>query len=325
MAEPHAADTFGRLRELSISFGSWLSGGRQILVKLSERKMSTIDKQVFGRSGHLSTRVILGAAAFAQVTQAETDAALELALAYGINHVDTAASYGEAEVRLGDWISRHGRPFFLATKTGERTAARAREEIQRSLERLRVDQVDLIQLHHLADPQEWEIALGAGGAVEAALQAREQGLVHYIGITGHGWSIAAMHRRALERFDFDSVLLPYSYVMMQNIQYRADFEALLTVCQARKVAVQTIKSIVHTPWGEEPHTRATWYKPLEDQAAIERAVHWVLGRPGLFLNAVGDIHVLPKVLEAARRYQTPPSDEELQAQVAQLKMTPLFE
>ncbi len=287
--------------------------------------MSTIDKQVFGRSGHLSTRIILGAAAFAHVTQAETDAAMELALAYGVNHVDTAASYGEAEARLGTWISRHGRPFFLATKTGERTAARAREEILRSLERLRVDQVDLIQLHNLADPREWEIALGAGGALEAAIQIREEGLVRYIGITGHGWSIAAMHRRALGRFDFDSVLLPYSYVMMRNPQYRADFEALLTVCQTRKVAVQTIKSIVHTPWGDEPPTRATWYKPLEDQAAIDRAVHWVLGRPGLFLNTVGDIHVLPKVLEAAIRYEVPPSEKEMEAEVAQLKMRPLFE
>jgi len=287
--------------------------------------MDMIERQVFGRSGHQSTRLILGAAAFAQVTQAETDAAMELVSAYGINHIDVAASYGQAETRLGDWIGRHGRPSFLATKTGERTADRAREEIHRSLKRLRVDQVDLIQLHNLADPQEWEIALGAGGALEAAVEAREQGLVRYIGITGHGWTIPAMHRRALERFDFDSVLLPFSYVMMQNAGYRADFEALMAVCQTRKVAVQTIKSIVQTPWGDEPHTRATWYKPLEDEAAIDRAVHWVLGRPGIFLNTVGDIHVLPKVLEAAKRYTVPPSDEEMEAQVTQWKMSPLFE
>lgn len=283
-----------------------------------------IDRQPFGRSGHLSTRLILGAAAFAKVTQAETDTALELAMTHGINHVDTAASYGEAEVRLGDWISRHGRPFFLATKTGERTAARAREEIHRSLERLRVDQVDLIQLHNLAEPQEWEIALGAGGALEAAIDAREQGLVRFIGITGHGWSIAAMHRRALERFDFDSVLLPYSYLMMKNARYRADVEALLRVCRARSVAVQTIKSLVRTPWGDKPRTRATWYRPLEDQAAIERAVQWVLGHPGLFLNTVGDIHLLPKVLEAARCYDAQPSEEEMEDLVARLKMEPLW-
>ena len=287
--------------------------------------MRMIDRHVFGRTGHLSTRTILGATAFAQATQKETDAALELALSYGVNHVDTAASYGESELRIGDWIRRHGRSFFLATKTGERTAAGAREEIHRSLERLRVDRVDLIQLHNLADPREWEIALGAEGALEAAVEARKQGLVSWIGITGHGWSIAQMHRRALERFDFDSVLLPYSHVVMQNARYRADFEALVIVCQTRHVAVQTIKSIVHTPWGDEPHTRATWYKPLEDQAAIDRAVHWVLGRPGLFLNTAGDIHVLPKVLEAAKRHEAAPSEEEMQALRVRLKMTPLFE
>ena len=283
-----------------------------------------IDKQPFGHTRHMSTRAILGAAAFWQVTQAEADATLDLALSYGINHVDTAASYGESELRLGDWISRHGRPFFLATKTGERTAQGAREGFRRSLERLRVDQVDLLQLHSLADPQEWETALGPGGALEAVIEAREQGLVRYIGITGHGWTIAAMHRRALERFDFDSVLLPWSYVMAQNAQYRADFEALLAACQERNVAVQTIKSIVRTPWGDEPHTRATWYKPLEDQVGIDRAVHWVLGHPGLFLNTVGDIHVLPKVLEAADRFEDSPSDEEMQAQVEQWGLTPLF-
>jgi aryl-alcohol dehydrogenase-like predicted oxidoreductase len=287
--------------------------------------MNMIDKQIFGRTGHLSTRLIFGAAAFSQVSQDEADTTLELILSYGINHVDTAASYGQAEVRLGDWIRRHGRPFFLATKTGERKAAQAREEIHRSLDRLGVDQVDLIQLHHLADPDEWETALGVGGALEAAIEAREQGLVRYIGITGHGWSIAAMHRLALERFDFDSVLLPYSYVFMQNPQYRADFEALMTVCWKRKVAVQTIKSVVHIPWGDEPQTRATWYKPLEDQADIDRAVHWVIGHPGLFLNTVGDIHILPKVLQAGARFETLPTDEEMATQVADLEMRPLFE
>jgi aryl-alcohol dehydrogenase-like predicted oxidoreductase len=284
-----------------------------------------IEKINFGRSGHSSTRALLGAAAFWATTQQETDAALDLAFKYGVNHVDVAASYGEAELRLGDWIGRHGRDFFLATKTGERSAAGARAEIQRSLARLQVEQVDLLQLHNLVDPQEWETALGPGGALEAAVEAREKGWVRFIGVTGHGWTVAAMHRKALERFDFDSVLLPFSYVMMQNAQYRRDFEALLEVCRARNVAVQTIKSMVHSPWGDEPHTRATWYKPLEDQAAIERTVHWIFGHPGLFLNTAGDIHLLPKVLEAASNYQAPPSDEELQAQLELLGQRPLFE
>ena len=287
--------------------------------------MNPIDQLPFGRTTHPSTRLLLGAAAFSDVSQAEADATMDVALSYGINHVDTAASYGEAELRLGDWIRRNGRPFFLATKTGQRTAGPAREEIRRSLERLQVDQVDLIQLHHLVDPQEWEVALGPGGALEAAITAREEGLVRYIGIAGHGWTVAATHRRALERFDFDSVLLPYSYTMMQNEAYRADFEALYAVCRERNVAIQTIKSIVHTPWGHEPHTRATWYKPLEDQEAIDTAVQWVLGRPHLFINTVGDIHVLPRVLDAAARYTRPIADAEMRAQVERLEMRPLFE
>ncbi len=283
-----------------------------------------INQQPFGRTGHPSTRTILGAAAFSKVTQAETDATLELALSYGVNHIDTAPSYGESEVRLGSWIKRHGRPSFLATKTGERTATKARDEFHRSLERLNVDRVDLLQLHNLVDPQEWEIALGPAGALETAIQAREQGLTRYIGITGHGLTVATMHRRALERFDFDSVLLPFSYMMAQNAGYLADFNALIALCQSRNVAVQTIKSLVRAPWGERTHTRATWYEPLEDQSDIDRAVHWVLGHSNLFLNTAADIHILPKVLAAANRLQTPPSSDEMQGQVARLGMSPLF-
>jgi len=287
--------------------------------------MTTIEKHPFGRTGHQSTRLVLGAAAFWDVTQAEADATMDLALAYGINHIDVAASYGRAEDVLGDWIQRHGRPFFLATKTGERTAAAARAEIHRSLERLCVDRVDLIQLHNLVDPAEWQTALGPGGALEAAVAARDEGLVGAIGVTGHGWTVAAQHRRALERFDFDSVLLPYSYTMMQNEAYRADFAALEAVCHERRVAMLTIKSIVHAPWGHAPHTRATWYKPLEDPQAIATAVHWALGRPGIFLATAGDIAILPHVLAAGASYRQPVSDEEMRAQVERLAMEPLFE
>jgi aryl-alcohol dehydrogenase-like predicted oxidoreductase len=287
--------------------------------------MSEIKKIPFGRTGHLSTRLLLGAAAFSNVTQEEADASIELALSYGINHVDTAASYGDAELRIGDWIRRHGRPFFLATKTEKRTAVEAAAEIRRSLERLQVDQVDLIQLHFLVDPQEWQIAMGPGGALEAAIAAREEGLVRFIGVTGHGWTVAERHLAALQIFDFDSVLLPYSYTMMQNEQYRSEFEALYALCRERDVAVQTIKSLVHTPWGDATQTHATWYKPLEDQAAIDTAVHWVLGRPDLFLNTVGDIHILPKMLGAASRYKRPVSDQVMAALVEALQMQPLFE
>lgn len=283
-----------------------------------------IEKQVFGRSGHLSSRVLLGAAAFSDVTQDEADQAMELAFSYGVNHVDVAAGYGDAELRIGSWIKRHGRPFFLATKTGERTKEKARDEIHRSLDRLKVDQVDLMQLHFLVDPKEWEIALGPGGALEAVIEAKEQGLVRFIGVTGHGLTVAAMHLRALERFDFDSVLLPFSYLMYINEQYRSEFFDLLKICQARNVAVQTIKSLVHTPWCEHKQNRATWYRPLENQADIDLAVHWVLGHKGLFLNSTGDIHILPRLLDAASRFDSPPTEEEMQNQVNKLEMQSLF-
>lgn len=283
-----------------------------------------IKQSPFGRTGHNSSRVLLGAAAFWDVPQGEADAAIELALARGVNHVDVAASYGGAELRVGDWIRRHGKPFFLATKTEERTAVKAREELERSLDKLNVNQVDLWQLHNLTDPQEWETALGPGGALEAAIRAREEGLVRFIGITGHGVQVARMHREALERFDFDSVLLPFSFVMAQNEQYRRDFTELVQLCRSWNTAVQTIKSIVQSPWGDHPQDRNTWYRPLEAQGDIDLAVHWVLGHEGLFLNSAGDTQLLPRVLDAAERFTSQPADEQMQALADRLNMAPLF-
>ena len=279
----------------------------------------------FGRTGHLSTRIIFGAAALSNVTQKEADDTLDLLLKYGINHIDTAASYGDSELRIGPWMGQHRSEFFLATKTGERTYQKARDQIHRSLERLRVDQVDLLQLHYLVNPQEWEIAMGPGGVLEAAVEAREQGLTRYIGVTGHDLTIGEMHLRSLARFDFDSVLLPYNYLIMQNAEYAADFEAVVALSQGRNVAVQTIKSISRGAWNEhQPHSAATWYEPLTEQPAIDKAVHWVMGRPGFFLNTVGDIYVLPKVLDAANRFEQRPSDQEMQQEVANYGITPLF-
>lgn len=283
-----------------------------------------IEKLAFGRTGHDSSRVLLGAAAFWDVPQSQADESIELALALGVNHVDVAASYGNAELRVGDWIRRHGQPFFLATKTEKRTAAAAFEEIQRSLERLQVSRVDLLQLHNLVDLQEWQTALGPGGALEAAVKAREQGLVRFIGITGHGVTVAGLHRRALERFDFDSVLLPWNFTMAQNEAYRRDFESLVQLCQARNTAVQTIKSLVQSPWGDHQQTRNTWYRPLEAQADIDLAVGWVLGQAGLFLNSAGDVNLLPRVLDAANRFSAAPGEEEMHALAMRLEMKPLF-
>ena len=283
-----------------------------------------IATQPFGRTGHMSTRAIFGAAALSEVSQDEADQTLEVLLRYGVNHIDVAASYGDAELRIGPWMDRHRERFFLATKTGDRSYEKARESIHRSLERLRVDSVDLLQLHNLVDPAEWDQALSPGGALDAAIEAREVGHVRFIGVTGHGASIAAMHKRSLERFDFDSVLLPYSYIMMQNPQYAADFEALMRVCAERDIAVQTIKSIALRPWDGRTPTRSTWYEPLEDQIDIDRAVHWVLQRPGIFLNTVGDINLLPKVLDAVSHFEPLPSTEPLSEDLERLAMTPLF-
>ncbi|MEZ4496897.1 MAG: aldo/keto reductase [Thermomicrobiales bacterium] len=258
-----------------------------------------IERAEFGRTGHTSSRIIFGAAALGNVSQADADRTLELISDAGVNHIDTAASYGESELRLGPWLEVHRDEVFLATKTGEREAGPAYDQIRASLERLRVDQIDLIQLHNLVDESEWETALGPGGALEAAIRAKEEGLVRFIGVTGHGVTVARQHRRSLERYDFDTVLLPFSYMMMQNPAYAADLEALASLCADRNVAMQTIKAITRAPWGDQTPTANTWYDPLRDQADIDLAVHWVLGRPGVFLNTVGDITILPRVLDAA--------------------------
>jgi aryl-alcohol dehydrogenase-like predicted oxidoreductase len=278
----------------------------------------------FGKTGHESVRTIFGAAALGSVTQAEADRTLDLVARDGVNHIDTAASYGDSELRLAPWLAGNRDTVFLATKTGERERAGAREEIHRSLERLGVDQVDLLQLHNLVDPIEWETALREGGALEAAVEARDEGLVRFIGVTGHGLTVPTMHRRSLERFAFDSVLLPYSYVQMRDQHYAREFEALAAVCAERGVAMQTIKAITLAPWDGREQTAATWYEPLTEQDDIDVAVHWVLGRTEVFLNTVGDIAILPKVLDAASRYASRPSDEATDDLIARRSLVPLF-
>ncbi len=284
----------------------------------------TIPKKAFGRSGHLSTRTLFGAAAFSSVTQDEADRTMELLIERGVNHIDTAAGYGDSEMLIGPWMETHRDHFFLATKTNERTYDSAKAQFERSLRRLRVNQVDLIQLHNLLGEDEWEVAMGPGGALEYLIEAREQGLAKYIGVTGHEVAIAGMHQRSLERFDFDSVLLPYNYLMMQNETYRAGFESVLAICRARNTAVQTIKGITRRPYVTDHHSHATWYEPLTDQASIDKAVHWLLGDENVFLNTVGDIHLLPKVLDAASRYQKRTPDAVMRAMVAEWEMAPLF-
>jgi aryl-alcohol dehydrogenase-like predicted oxidoreductase len=283
-----------------------------------------IAKAPFGSTGHESTRTIFGAAALGSVSRAEAERTLETLLEYGVNHIDTAASYGDSELRIASWLARHRDRFFVATKTGKRDYAAAREEIRRSLDRLGVDHVDLLQLHNLVDVIEWEFALRAGGAIEAAIEARDEGLIRFIGVTGHGLTVARMHRRSLERFPFDSVLLPYSYIQMRDQRYAEDFEALAATCTERGIAIQTIKSISLAPWDGRTSTASTWYEPLREEADIDLAVHWVLGRPGIFLNTAGDVTLLPKVLDAARRFDSQPRDDTLEDLASRRKLVPLF-
>ncbi|HEY2237500.1 MAG TPA: aldo/keto reductase [Streptosporangiaceae bacterium] len=278
----------------------------------------------FGRTGHQSSRVVFGGASLAQVDQRTADQTLDVLLEYGVNHLDVASEYGDAEVRIRPWLQREPGRFFLATKGDQRTAAAAREELHRSLDRMGVDHVDLWQLHALADPIEWDIALSPGGALEAALEARDQGLIRYIGVTGHGSQIAATHRRSLDRFDFDSVLLPYNYVTMANRYYAENFNALYDTCRQRRVAVQTIKSIALRPWSGREHTAATWYEPLTEQADIDLAVWWALGRTGTFLCSVGDVGLLPKVLNAASRLADAPDDVAMATLYQRTEADPLF-
>ena len=278
----------------------------------------------FGRSGHQSTRVIFGGAALARISQDVANRTLDVLLQHGVNHLDVAASYGDAELRIRPWLKAHPDRFFLATKTGARTAEAARQELERSLDRLGVDHVDLWQLHSLADPIEWDTALSPGGAIDAAVEAREQGLVRWIGVTGHGTQIAAGIRRSLSRFDFDSVLLPCNYLTMQLPYYRENFEAVVDICRQRQVAVQTIKSIALRPWLGRPRTNSTWYEPLQAHADIDLAVWWVLARPGIFLNSVGDVDLLPRVLDAASRFEQGPDDAEMRALAERVQQEPLF-
>jgi aryl-alcohol dehydrogenase-like predicted oxidoreductase len=283
-----------------------------------------IEKAMFGRTGHESTRAVFGGAALSKATQEEADQALEVLLRYGINHLDVAAGYGDAELRVAPWLRKYPGQFFLATKTGLRTYDEAKRQIHESLERLGVERFDLIQLHSLADPIEWDTALSPKGALEACIEARDQGLVRFIGVTGHGAQIAATHFRSLERFDFDSVLLPYSYIMMQNSYYADAFERLAGVCQERNVAMLTIKSIARSPWWGRERTRSTWYEPFSEQNDIDKAVHWVLARPGIHIAAVGDLNLLPKVLDAASRFTAKPDDAIMKEQLGRLEMRPIF-
>lgn len=282
----------------------------------------------FGRTGHESTRTLFGAAALGGMRQERADEILDLLLEFGVNHIDVAASYGDAELRIGPWMAAHRDDFFLATKTGDRTYDGAKASIGRSLERLQVEQLDLIQFHNLTDEEGWQTAMGPGGALEAALEARDQGRVRFIGVTGHGTAVAEMHLRSIEKFDFDSVLLPYNHMMMQDPRYAAAFEELYRKCMEGNIAMQTIKSVARRRWLEDDTSRHfSWYEPIRDPQALRHAVHWTLARPGVFLNTSSDATLLRSILEAASEFDDGAAATvagEVESDAARLEMEPLF-
>jgi aryl-alcohol dehydrogenase-like predicted oxidoreductase len=279
----------------------------------------------FGRTSHRSSRVIFGAAALGGMSESRAIKTLELVASYGVNHIDTAAMYGSSEDHLKPWLSDHRSEVFLATKTEERVGSVARAALERSLERMGVDHIDLIQLHNLVEPDEWTTAFSKGGAVEALNQARAEGLVNFIGVTGHGLRIPSMHLRSLAEFDFDAVLFPFNHSLLSIDQYHDDVRDLREICQKRKIATQTIKSVARRRWDDGTEGHRSWYEPLTDTDAIQRAVRYVLSQPDLFLNTTSDATLLPLILEAAQGDLSRPLDEEMNRDIAEFGVTPLFD
>jgi len=280
--------------------------------------------QAFGSTGHLSTRTIFGAAALGSMGEERAATALDVVKELGINHIDTAASYGESELRLAPWLAHHRQDVFLATKTGDRDGSGARASLERSLTRMGVDQVDLIQLHNLVEEDDWAEAHRPGGAVEALVQARDEGLCRFIGVTGHGTRIAGMHLRSLNEFAYDSVLFPYNYVLMTDSNYRRDVVQLLARCEEQGVAAQTIKSVARRRWAPG-EIGFSWYEPLNDPEAIERAVHYVLGQRQLFLNTSSDARLLRATVAAATNIDGVPDDAAMEADRLSQNITALFD
>lgn len=268
--------------------------------------------------------MLFGAAALAAMKPARVEQTLALLEREGVNHIDTAAGYGDSELNLAGWLAGHRSEIFLATKTGERSGAEARASLEKSLTRMGVDHVDLIQLHNLVDREGWQTAMGPGGAVEALIQARDEGLVRFLGVTGHGTWAPSMHKKSLDEYEFASVLCPLNFSMMAQPEYAVDFEALAGVCRERNVALQTIKALARRRWQADAGPKFSWYEPLSDADAIRRAVHWVLSRDDVFLNSSSDGRLLESTLLAAKEMIAVPSEAAMRADAESFVIEPLF-
>lgn len=277
-----------------------------------------MEQRRLGRTGHMSSVVTFGAAGIGRADQATADRAVQQALDAGVNHVDVAPSYGDAELRLGPWMPRIRDHVFLNCKTNKRTKVEAAAELRKSLERLQTDHFDLYQLHSVGKRADMEAAIGPGGALEALVEARQAGLTSYLGITGHTHDAPSTMLWALDQFDFDTVMFPLNFVLWAIPTFRADAERLLDVCRQRDIGVHIIKTAARGPWGGQPHTHTTWYQPFDDQEHIDRAVAFNLSRPGVVtLCSSGDVDILPKFLAAAERARTPLAAEQQEAILAE--------
>jgi aryl-alcohol dehydrogenase-like predicted oxidoreductase len=259
-----------------------------------------------GRLGRENSVLIFGGAALSEITEDEADSAISLALEAGVDHFDTAADYGDSELHYGRWMPEIRDHIFLSTKTGERDRDDARRQIEASLQRLRVDRVDLIQLHAVGDLEDLDRATGAGGSLEAAVEAREEGLVGAVGITGHGHEAPATHLEALRRYPFDTVLTPWNYILSTDESYSRDFEALVEEIKRQDAGLMTIKTVSRRNWPEgnpvEGQRRATWYEPFEEQEYVDAAVSFVLAREEITgIPIVGDVGLIETMIEAERR------------------------
>lgn len=278
----------------------------------------------FGRTGHMSTVAIFGAAAFSKITQEDADKVMEMVIAAGVNHIDVAPSYGQAEERIGPWMPRERGRFFLGCKTTERTREGAWKEMQESLKRLQTESFDLYQCHAVTTMEELDSVTMTGGALEAFVKARDEGVTKYLGITGHGVDAPQIYLEALRRFDFDSVLFPINFVQMANPEYRKYTEELIATCKTKDVGTMIIKSITKAPWGERQQTATTWYEPFNQMEEIQRAVNFVLSYDVTGVCTAGDTRILPIVLEACENF-TRLSNSEMEEMIQSGKQyEPLF-
>jgi len=278
----------------------------------------------FGRTGHMSTVAIFGGAALSQSTQSEADKAMEQIIEAGINHIDIAPSYGQAEERVGPWMPRERQRFFLGCKTQQRTKEGAWDEMQQSLKRLQTETFDLYQFHAITKMEELDAVTMKGGALEAFVEARERGLFKYIGITGHGIDAPQIYLEALRRFDFDSILFPLNFVQMAIPEYRKQAEALVAECKAKDVGTMIIKAITKAPWGERPHTAATWYEPFDQMDEIQPAVNFALSYEITGLCTAGDTRVLPLMVKACENFKQLNDSEREQMIQSAKQYEPLF-